>query len=106
MPGPLLHVGASALCAHGGTATPAAPNSRVLVGGQPTVTMTTPYVIAGCPFNVGGSPVPCVTAQWVVAATRVLSSGQPLVLMDSQAICAPNGTPLVQVAAQTRVIGA
>jgi len=77
----------------------------VLVGGQPTVIMSTPWVIAGCPFNVSGAPSPCVTAQWVVAATRVLSNGQPLVLMDSQAVCAPNGTPLLPVAAQTRVIG-
>ena len=105
MPGPLLHVGATVLCAHGGTATPTAPNPRVTVSGQPTVLMTAPYVIAGCPFNVGGSPVPCVTAQWIVAATRVTSNGQPLVLMDSQAICAPNGTPLILTVVQTRVIG-
>jgi hypothetical protein len=105
MPGPLLHAGASVLCAHGGTATPTVPNPRVMVSGQPTVTMAGPYVIAGCPFNVSGGPVPCVTAQWVVAATRVTSSGQPLVLMDSQAICAPNGTPLIPVAAQVRVTG-
>ena len=105
MPGPLLHFGASVLCAHGGTATPTAPNPRVLVSGQPTVTMAAPYAIAGCPFNVGGSPVPCVTGQWVMAATRVMSNGQPLVLMDSQAVCAPNGTPLLPVTAQTRVTG-
>jgi hypothetical protein len=105
MPGPLLHVGASVLCVHGGTATPTAPNPRVLVSGQPTVLMTAPYVIAGCPFAPGGTSVPCVTGTWTVAATRVTSNGQPLVLMDSQAICAPNGTPLVPVSAQTRVIG-
>ena len=64
MPGPLLHLGATVLCTHGGTATPTAPNPRVLVSGQPTVTMSAPYVIAGCPLNVGGSPVPCVTGQW------------------------------------------
>lgn len=93
------------LCAHGGTATPTAPNPRVLVGGQPAVTLATAYVIAGCPFNVGGSPLPCVTGQWLVAATRVFSSGQPLVLMDSQSLCTPNGTPLLPVVAQTRVIG-
>jgi len=84
---------------------PAAPNPRVLVNGQPTAVLSTSYVIAGCPFNVSGSPVPCVTGQWVVAATRVLSNGQPVVLMDSQAVCVPNGTPLVPVAAQTRAIG-
>jgi hypothetical protein len=105
MPGPLLHLGATVLCAHGGQAQPTAPNPRVLVGGQPTVTMAAPYVVAGCPFNFSGGPVPCITAQWIVAATRVTSNGQPLVLMDSQAICAPNGTPLLPVAAQMRVIG-
>ncbi len=105
MPGPLLHVGATVLCAHGGTAAPTAPNPRVLVSGQPTATMAAPYAIVGCPFNVSGAPVPCVTGQWVVAATRVFSNGQPLVLMDSQAVCAPNGTPLLPVVAQMRVIG-
>ncbi len=105
MPGPFLHVGATVLCFHGGTATPTAPNPRVLVSSQPTAVMSAPYAIAGCPFNVSSSPVPCVTGQWVVAATRVSSNGQPLVLFDSQSVCAPNGTPLRPVAAQTRVIG-
>ena len=104
MPGPLLHLGATVLCAHGGTAMPTAANARVLVGGQPTVTMTAPYTIAGCPF-APATPLPCVTGQWVVAATRVFSNGQPLVLMDSQAICVPNGTPLLPVSVQTRAIG-
>jgi hypothetical protein len=72
--------------------------------GQPTITMPPPYGISGCPFNVSGAPSPCVTAQWTTAATRVFSNGQPLVLIDSQAICAPNGTPLVILATQTRVI--
>ncbi len=104
MPGPLLHLGATVLCAHGGSAIPTAPNLRVTVSGQPTVTMAAPYTVTGCAFNVSGAPSPCVTAQWLTAATRVTSNGQPLVLMDSQALCAPNGTPLLPVAAQTRVI--
>ena len=105
MPGPLLHLGATVLCSHGGMAMPTAPNPRVLVSGQPTVTITAPYVIAGCPFNVGVTLVPCVTGQWTVAATRVTSNAQPLVLMDSVSICAPNGTPMMPLVAQTRVIG-
>ncbi len=105
MPGPLLHVGATVLCSHGGTATPTTPNPRVLVGGQPTSTMAAPYIISGCPFNAGGSPMPCITGQWLAAATRVFSDGLPLVLMDSQSICAPNGTPMLPLVAQTRVVG-
>jgi hypothetical protein len=105
MPGPLLHIGASVLCAHGGTATPTTPNPRVLLGGLPSVTLATPYVIAGCPFTTGTNPMPCVMGQWLVAATRVFSNGQPLVLLDSQSICTPNGTPMMPVMAQSRVIG-
>ncbi|MBK6429323.1 MAG: hypothetical protein WAW03_02180 [Anaerolineae bacterium] len=102
MPGFVLHVGATVLCAHGGQAQPTVPNPRVLVSGQPTVTMAAPYVVAGCAF-APGAPSPCVTAQWIVGATRVTSNGQPLLLLDSQAICAPNGTPLMIVATQARV---
>ncbi|MEO6672196.1 MAG: hypothetical protein ABIN93_02090 [Ginsengibacter sp.] len=105
MPGPLLHLGATVLCAHAGQAQPTSPNPRVLVSGQPIVMQPAPYVIAGCPFNVSGAPVPCVTAQWVTGATRVLSNGMPVLLMDSQAICVPNGTPLMIVQTQPRVIG-
>lgn len=106
MPGFLLHVGATVLCSHGGQAQPTVPNPRVTVTGQPTVTMTAPYVVAGCAFppppNGNG---PCVTAQWVTAATRVTSNGQPLLVLDSQAICVPTGTPLLVVVTQTRATG-
>jgi hypothetical protein len=106
MPGFLVHVGATVLCAHGGQAQPTAPNPRVTVSGQPIVTLPTPYVIAGCalppPPAANG---PCVTAQWVSAATRVTSNGQPVLLLDSQAICAPTGTPLLVTVTQTRVSG-
>ena len=50
MPGPVLHLGATVLCAHGGQATPTAPNPRVMVSGQPVATIAAPYAIAGCPF--------------------------------------------------------
>lgn len=105
MPGFLLHVGATVLCAHGGQAQPTVSNPRVRVGGQPVVTQAAPYTVAGCPFNVGGSPSPCVTAQWVTAALRVRAGGQPVLLQDSQATCAPNGTPVNIVMTQVRVRG-
>ena len=105
MPGFLLHAGATVQCAHAGQAQPTAPNARVLVNGLPIVMQPAPYVVAGCPFNVSGSPVPCVTAQWTTAATRILSNGMPVLLLDSQAICAPNGTPLLILSTQTRVAG-
>ena len=74
MPGPIVHLGATVICSHGGQATPIAPFPRVLVSGQPIATLASPYVVAGCPFPpVSGGP--CVTAQWMVGATRVLAGG-------------------------------
>ena len=102
MPGFLLHVGATVMCVHGGQAQPTAPNPRVTLSGQPSVLMTAPYVVAGCPF-VPPAPGPCVTAQWVVGTVRVTSNGQPLLVQSSQAVCAPTGTPLLPLVMQTRV---
>jgi len=106
VPGFLLHFGATVLCSHAGQAQPTVVNPRVLVSGQPTVMLTSPYVIAGCalppPPAANG---PCVTAQFVSSATRITSNGQPLLLFDSQAICAPTATPLLTVVTQTRATG-
>jgi hypothetical protein len=104
MPGYVLHVGATVLCSHGGQAQATVPVTRVTVSGQPTVAISSPYVIAGCalpPPTAGNGP--CVTAQFVSAATRVTSNGQPLLLFDSQATCVPTGTPLMIVQTQVRV---
>ena len=106
MPGFLLHLGATVLCSHGGQAQPTVVNPRVLVNGQPTVTLAAPYVVAGCampPPPRGNGP--CVTAQFVSSALRTTANGQPLLVLDSQAICAPTGTPLIIAATQTRVTG-
>ncbi len=105
MPGFLVHLGATVLCAHGGQAMPTSPNPRVLVGGQPVATQAAPYSVAGCPFVTGTAPTPCLTGQWLTAATRVLVGGVPAVLLDSQSLCVPNGTPLMITATQPRVTG-
>lgn len=105
MPGPILHLGATVTCAHGGQAIPTAPFARVMVSGQPVVTQTAPWTIAGCPFVPTAGNGPCVTGTFVTAATRVFAGGQPVVLMDSVSTCTPTGTPLLPVQAQTRAIG-
>lgn len=106
MPGFLLHLNAQVLCSHAGPATPTAPFPRVLVSGQPVATVAAPWVVAGCAFppppNGNG---PCVTAQFVSSAARVLAGAQPVLLLDSQAVCTPTGTPLIVAATQVRVSG-
>jgi hypothetical protein len=104
MPGFLVQVGAQVLCAHAGQATPSVPNPRVLLGGAPSVLLSSPFVVAGCalppPPAANG---PCVTGQWLSGSTRVLSNGQPFVVQAGASVCAPTGTPLLVVATQARV---
>jgi hypothetical protein len=103
MPGFILHEGATVMCAHGGSAEPTEVSTSVFVGGQPVTTQAAPYTIAGCSFNISGSPSPCITAQWTVASTQVFVDGLPVLLLDSQATCIPNGTPLIISTTQTQV---
>lgn len=103
MPAPVLHLGASVLCSHAGQATPAAPFPRVMVSGQPVVTLASPWLIAGCALT--GTPVPpCVTGQVIVGAVRVLAGGVPLATLMSSSTCIPTGTPMLPLVAQTRVL--
>jgi hypothetical protein len=88
---------------HGGQAQATVPNQSVKVSGQETVQQANPWTISACPYMTGNVKTPCVTAQWTSAAQRVKSGGQPLLLQDSQAICAPNGTGVNIVTTQTRV---
>ena len=94
------------MCSHGGQATPVTTNPRVLVSGQPVATLSSLYTVAGCalpPPTAGNGP--CVTAQFVSSATRVMAGGVPVLLLDSQAVCVPTGTPLMVTMTQTRVNG-
>ncbi len=104
MPGFLVNVLSQVQCSHGGQARPTTPNPRVLVTGQPTVLLSTPYQIVGCPLpppNAANGP--CVTGQWTSGTVRVSSMGQPLLVQAGTSTCTPTGTPLVVLATQPRV---
>lgn len=103
MPAPALHLGAVVTCSHAGTALPAAPFPRVLVSGQPVVTLSSPYVIAGCALTGTGAP-PCVTGQWISGAVRVLAGGVPVATMTGASTCVASGTPMLPLSAQVRVL--
>lgn len=103
MPGPIVQLGATIMCAHAGQATATAPFPRVLLGGQPVVTLATPYVIAGCALS--GTPTPpCVTGQWVAGAVRVLAGGTPVAIQTGTSITTPTGTPMLPLVVQPRVL--
>jgi uncharacterized Zn-binding protein involved in type VI secretion len=103
MPSPILHFGATVLCAHAGQAVATSPFPRVTLGGQPVATLTTIYAIAGCGLSASGSP-PCVTGQWVAGATRVMAGGAPVATSTGTAVCVPTGGPLLPVVQQLRAL--
>jgi hypothetical protein len=91
------------LCSHAGQAAPLAPFPRVTLLGQPAVTLTSLYAVAGCALTGTPNP-PCVIGQWIVGATRVVAGGAPVATMAGQSVCIPTGTPMLPVVAQTRVL--
>jgi hypothetical protein len=103
MPGPIVHLGATVICTHAGTAMPTSPFPRVTVSGQPVVTLTTQYVIAGCGLTWTSTP-PCVTGQWVVGAVRVAAGGVPVAIQTGSSITTPTGSPMLPLAVQPRVV--
>jgi hypothetical protein len=102
MPAPILHLGAVVTCTHAGPATPLTPFPRVLLSGQPLVTIASPYAITGCALT--GSAPPCVTGQWLTGAVRVLAGGVPVATMVGTSTCIPTGTPMLPLTAQPRVL--
>jgi hypothetical protein len=103
MAAPMLHLGATVLCQHGGPATPISPFPRVLLSGQPVVTQASPYGVTGCALASTSTP-PCVTGNWLVAALRVKAGGMPVLTTAGMAVCTPTGTGLQPVAFQARVL--
>lgn len=106
MPGFLLNVSSTVICAHGGQAKPTLLNPRVKVMGVPITTQGPPYAIAGCvnpppPVNVG----PCMIGNWFTASLRIKVMGLAVLLQDSRSICVPTGTPLNVIIANVRVKG-
>jgi hypothetical protein len=104
MPGLLIQKGALVLCVHFGQAAAAAPNPRVTASGGATAVITGQWQITSCPGVPAASVPPCATAQWTSGTTRVTSGGQPLVITSGEATCTPNGTPLIPLLAQLRVV--
>ena len=103
MPAPALHVGAVVMCSHAGSAQALAPFPRVLLSGQPAVTIASPYAVAGCALT--GTPTPpCVTGQWLSGAVRVFAGGTPLATMTGASTCVPTGMPMLPMSAQPRVL--
>jgi hypothetical protein len=110
MPGPLIQLGATVLCPHGGQVTDVPTNTRVLASGMPLATVADMFLVAGCTFTLpSAQPSPCLTVQWLTPAVRVFVNGTPALLQTSSGLCQspeqlPQGPPIV-AATQVQVIG-
>ena len=101
MASPVVHLGATVSCLHGGSATTAAGFARVTISGQPVVTLKTLYSIAGCGLS-GASP--CASARFVKGASRVQAGGSPVATLASTSSCVPTGAKLVPLQQTNRVL--
>jgi hypothetical protein len=79
------------------------PSPRVLVTGQPVVTLTTPYVVTGCGLSGSGTP-PCLTGQWMSGAARVLAGGVPVAVQAGSSSTTPPGMPMLPLSVQPRAV--
>ncbi len=87
MAAPILQLGVTIQCPHGGMGNVVNTNTRVKVDGAFALLATDTYTITGCPFAIGTSPHPCVTIQWTAPAQRVLVDGNPVLLQTSIGLC-------------------
>ena len=104
MPGPILHMGATVLCSHGGQAMPTAPSpvrARVRhAGGNHRRAVR------------GGGMRLCSARGQRSMRDRAMGGGRRARAVagpaaghyERRSICAPTGTPLLPVAAQTRAL--
>src|SRR4051812_17485633 len=98
------------MCPHGGQVSAIPSSPRVLLGGQPAVTVSDTFLVAGCAFTVPpAKPQPCIKVQWLVPATRVMVGGKPALLATSAGLCQsaeqiPGGPPNVSTT-QVRAMG-
>jgi len=109
VPGPLFHVGAVAMCPHGGQITTISADVRVLVSGMPVAMVTDQFIVAGCVFNISGVPQPCIKVLWSAPTAETLVNGLPAVTALSVGMCiaangAPNG-PAIVAYTQPLVVG-
>jgi hypothetical protein len=96
------------MCPHGGRAILATTNARILLGGQPALTMTDVHMIAGCPFVIVLKPSPCLRIQWVSGATKMTVGGVPVLTQASIGLClspeqAPQGPAIIANPGQVRI---
>lgn len=106
--GDYLTSASALMCPHGGSVSPGPGSGTVTLAGNPVLTSTDSFRIAGCPFAPSGQLHPCTEVRWVVDALRGAASAATLTT-NSVGLCkaadgAVQGQVLIQ-ATQSSVGG-
>ena len=107
---PILDMGCTIQCPHGGQATIITTNTSVKVGGNFAILESDVMISAGCPVTLPApKPSPCIAIQWTGSAQKVKVNGTPVLLQSSVGLCkspegAPQG-PAIVTGVQTKVMG-
>ncbi len=108
MPGPIVTMGGTVTCMHGGQGMASTTAAKLTLGGQPAITIPATYSVAGCAFPPPpAANGPCVTGMIMSGSTKVTTGGMPvlLALPPVNGTCVPTGTPMmIASAGQTKVI--
>jgi hypothetical protein len=97
------------MCPHGGQITAITSNMRTNAMGDPILTSSDTFTVAGCPFIIGTMPHPCIQVKWIVSAMRVKVSSNQALTMQSVGLCiaadqAPQGS-VIMAYTQVRASG-
>ncbi|MES2155560.1 MAG: hypothetical protein V4510_10535 [bacterium] len=87
MAAPILQLGCTVQCPHGGVGMPVNTNTRVLVAGSPALVFGDRWNVLGCTFTLGPKPAPCTTIVWTNPSIRTHVLGRPVLLQTSIGIC-------------------
>jgi hypothetical protein len=110
VPEPILTATTTMLCPHGAAVQVVPSSDRLLIEGQPALTVLDTFVIAACPnVDANGNPMPCLTVQWTVPSPTVSINGIAGLTSSSVGLCmatagVPQG-PVTIAATQERVLG-
>ena len=109
MPAPVLQLGCTIQCPHGGMVNAVTANAKVKADGAFALLSSDTFVVAGCPFMVGTKPQPCLTLQWTGEARSFKVDGTSVLLQTSFGLCKSaegmvQGVALV-TGVQTKVMG-
>jgi hypothetical protein len=82
-------------CPHGGVVQAAPSNFRLMIAGNPALTINDTFVVAGCAnVDASGNPAPCLIVQWPTPPPTVLINGIPALTQTSFGLCmAAGGLP-------------